>query len=640
MLHRFRRIGRAALVLAFTCGASTGAQAQAKVPDWHPFLKRSAIETIRISPNGEYLALAERTSSGSVVNIRNRRTLQVERQLDPGKQGEIEVLRWLDDDRLVIGANRADTRYQVTLVDPVLSIVGRDGRTSERLPANFLATIEGDPEHLLVTSCRNWQKGGCIDEVRKVKVGRTWRQGEKTIAAPDVDSGLIADKHGNVRFALSWNDSSQSRLHVHKGNEAGWTLVNDASVTGVDSLPLGMDQEGACAYLFTERKQGPSVVERYCLASGEREEVHADPQSDPILPIYALDGTVPIGAYYQATRPRAVLWNATHPDTPILQQLIRAFPNQLVTAVDASRDRSQVIVLVSSDTDPGSYYLFDRAAVRATLLGRTRPWLAKVPMPGTREVSFEARDGLKLHGLLTLPVGSAGKELPMVVVPHGGPYEIVDIWGFDAEAAILASQGFAVLRVNFRGSGGSGRDFVEKGHRQWGRAMQDDVTDATRWAIAQGIAAADRICIYGASYGGYAALMGAVREPGLYRCAAGYAAPYDLAKMYKWGSIRRSDLGLNYLERVLGKDKAELAAYSPSQQAASIRVPVLIAHGTLDARVAVEHSHAMVKALRWNGIDADVIEYPYEGHGLAIEQDEVDFYGRLLDFLGRHTQPR
>lgn len=640
MLHRFRRIGRAALALAFACTASIGVQAQTQAPDWHLFLKRSAVEAIRISPNGEHLALAERAGDATIVTIRNRKSLQVELRFEPGKLGEIAVLRWLDDERLVIGANRADTRYQIALVEPAMYIVSRDGRSKERLPANFLAAIEGDPEHLLVTSCTNWQQGGCIDEVRKVELGHTRRQGEKIIAAPDVASELLADKHGNVRFALSWNDSSQSRLHIHKGQDAGWTLINDAVTSGIDSMPLGMDQDGACAYLNTERKQGTSFIERYCLDDGERQEVYSDPQSDPILPIFAPDGIVPIGAYYGATRPKAVIWNPRHPDAQVMLQLLHAFPNQIVTVSDASRDRSQIIVLVRSDTDPGSYYLFDRAANRATLLSRTRPWLSTLAMPTTREISLKARDGLGLHGLLTLPAGSPGKGLPMVVVAHGGPYEISDAWGYDAEAAILASQGYAVLRVNFRGSGGYGRDFVEKGYRQWGRAMQDDITDATRWAIAEGIAAPDRVCIYGASYGGYAALMGAVREPQLYRCAAGFAAPYDLAKMYKWGSIRRSDLGMNYLERVLGKDKAELASNSPAQLASAIRVPVLLGHGKLDARVAVEHSRAMSKALRKNGVTADFVEYPYEGHGLAIESDEVDFYGRLLDFLRSHTAPR
>ena len=351
----------------------------------------------------------------------------------------------------------------------------------------------------------------------------------------------------------------------------------------LDSLPLGFDRDGRCAYLSTERKQGTSVVERYCIADGKRQELYADPHSDPVLPIFALDGTVPIGAYYDATRPRAVIWNKEHPDAPVLQQLINAFPGQVVVAKSASKDRSLVVIEVSSDTDPGTFYLFDRATSKVALIARTHPWLAQRAMPTTKAFSFQARDGLELHGLLTLPADAeAGKARPMVVIPHGGPYEIVDEWGYDAESALLASQGYAVLRVNFRGSGGYGRDFVEKGYREWGHAMQDDVTDATRWAIAQGHAAADRICIYGASYGGYAALMAAVREPTLYRCAAGFAAPYDLAKMYKWGSIRRSDLGRNYLERVLGKDEQELALRSPAKQASAIRIPVLLSHGQLD----------------------------------------------------------
>jgi len=224
----------------------------------------------------------------------------------------------------------------------------------------------------------------------------------------------------------------------------------------------------------------------------------------------------------------------------------------------------------------------------------------------------------------------------MVVLVHGGPYEVTETWGYDAEAALIAENGYAVLRVNFRGSGGYGNAFVEKGFRQWGRAMQDDLTDATRWAIQQGHADPGKVCIYGMSYGGYAALMGAVREPGLYRCVAGYAAPYDLAKMYKWGSIRRSDLGLEYLERVLGKDKQELAAYSPAQRADAIKVPVLLAHGRLDARVDVRHSQQLAKAMRKAGTPVELVEYPNEGHGLAIDADREDFYARLLAFLDAH----
>ncbi len=241
--------------------------------------------------------------------------------------------------------------------------------------------------------------------------------------------------------------------------------------------------------------------------------------------------------------------------------------------------------------------------------------------------------------MLTLPPKSSGKNLPMVVLPHGGPYEVMDAWGYDPEVQILAQHGYAVLQVNFRGSGGYGRQFSDRGDRQWGRAMQDDVTDATRWAIAQGVADPRRICIYGASYGGYAALMGTIREPGLYRCAVGLSGVFDLGKMYKWGSIRRSDFGQIYLKRVLGEDKAELAANSPAKLADKITVPVLLAHGTRDARVDIKQAQLMKHELNRLRMPVELIEYPATGHTIMIEAHRLDFYARLLAFLGTYIGP-
>lgn len=609
-------------------------------PDWTLFLKRDAIESIEISPNGKYLALAERVGESTLVTIRDAASLQVLMQINPGNLGEVSRLNWLDDDRILIGANRVDAKYRIALVQPALYIVTRDGKSKYKLPANFLSTIKDDPDHLLVTDCSDWQKGGCIDEVRRAEIGHLSRLGDKIIAAPDVHSTLFADQQGQVRFAIAWSDKSQSKLHVHRDQSSGWTLINDSTESGVDSVPLGVDQTGNHAFLVTEHKTGTSSVERYEIATGKREEVYRNPDSDPVWSIYSFDGNVPLGAYYNATRPRPVIWNATHPDVPMLRQIYNAFPGNLVHVTSASNDRNLAVVKVGSDKDPGAFYLFDRAAKKAVLLARSRSWLSALPVSATKDIQFTARDGTKLHGLLTLPPDTVATSLPMVVIPHGGPYEMLDTWSFDEEANLLASQGLAVLRINFRGSGGYGRAFVEQGYRQWGRGMQDDISDATRWAIKEGIADAKRICLYGASYGGYAALMGAVREPDLYQCVAGYAAPYDLAKMYKWGSIRRSDLGMNYLERVLGKDKPELTERSPAQQAASIKVPVLLAHGKLDARVAVEHSRAMVKSLRKANAQVELVEYPNEGHGLNIEADQIDFYTRLLGFLDKHIGPQ
>lgn len=603
-------------------------------PVWAGYLDRDAIEDIQISPSGQYLALAEHTSDGTIVTIRDRATLEVQSSINPGSQGEVSDLRWLGDDRLLVGANRRNAVYQVSLASPVMYIIDRVAKTKYNLPANFVSTIEGDREHLLVSVC-HWD-GGCVPRVHRVEIGHLSRLGDPLVTAPEADSRLWTDQQGHVRFAVAWDDESNGKLWVHREHGEPWTLVNDGKASGTDSVPIGLSEDGQSAFLFTERKHGPGAVERYDIASGTRTEVFRDATSDVLWPIYAFDGNVPVGAYYDATTPRAVIWNPSHPDAAALLQIIGAFPGKVVSVASTSADRNLAIVVVRDDTDPGAYYLFDRAARKATLLARKRPWLEAMPRPRTRAVAFTARDGLPLHALLTLPADAGDGPSPMVVLPHGGPYGFLEKWGFDQEASLLASRGYAVLRINFRGSGGYGRDFEERGFRQWGGAMQDDLTDATRWAIDQHVADASRICIYGASYGGYAALMGAVREPSLYRCAASYAGPTDLAKMYKWGSIRRTDLGVNYLHRVLGTDPAELSRRSPASQAGSIKVPVLLGHGELDARVDSNHAELMAKQLRKSGLVPEYVEYPREGHGLLIKEDELDFYRRLLAFLDRN----
>jgi dipeptidyl aminopeptidase/acylaminoacyl peptidase len=451
---------------------------------------------------------------------------------------------------------------------------------------------------------------------------------------------LFSDRHGNVRFASSVDDQADTKLHAHVGQQQGWTLVNDSEASGVDVWPLGVDRDGQSGFLQAERSNGPDVVERYEFATGKRSDVYRHAFSDPIRIITAFDKVTPIGAYYNATAPQAVIWNTSHPDAQPIASILAAFPGRIVGVTSASADGNKVVVAVVGDRDPGTWYLFDRAANRATPLARARSWLSEANVPGNREVVLTARDGVTLRGLLTLPPKGPQSGLPMVVVPHGGPHGVFDSALFDNEAALLASEGYAVLRVNFRGSGGYGRQFQQSGWMQWGRAMQDDITDATRWAITQGIAAPDRICVYGWSYGGYAALMGGVREPGLYRCIVGAAGPYDLAKLYKWGNIRRSDYGLDYLAKVVGKDQQVLAERSPTTHAAAIKAPVLLVHGRLDARVDVAHARRLAKSLREAGADVQFQEYLKAGHGLNLDEVETDFYTRLLAFLALHTQAR
>jgi dipeptidyl aminopeptidase/acylaminoacyl peptidase len=249
-------------------------------------------------------------------------------------------------------------------------------------------------------------------------------------------------------------------------------------------------------------------------------------------------------------------------------------------------------------------------------------------------VQLKARDGLALNGYLTRPLGQEqGKNLPLIVLVHGGPIGIRDYWEYNPEVQMFASRGYAVLQVNYRGSGGYGERFEVAGYREWGGKMQDDVTDATRWAIEQGIADPKRICIYGGSYGGYAALMGAVREPDLYQCAIGDAGVYDLRLMLSRGDTQDSRVGENYIKRIVGDDSSMLASRSPITQLDKIKAKLMLVVGGEDKRVPPVHGESVHNALEKRGVKHEWLYERTEGHGFYDEKNVEAQYARMLAFL-------
>ena len=274
------------------------------------------------------------------------------------------------------------------------------------------------------------------------------------------------------------------------------------------------------------------------------------------------------------------------------------------------------------------------AAKKATHVVSQAQWIDPAAMSPMRAIQFTARDGLAIKGYLTVPKGASGKNMPMVVLPHGGPVGISDQWGYDQEVQLLASAGYAVLQVNFRGSGERGRKFEHAGATQWGGTMQDDVTDATRWAIQQGYADPSRICIYGASYGAYAALMGVAKEPSLYKCAAGYVGVYDLPQLHGEETLKRGS-SRTWANDWIGTDMDALAAHSPTRLAGKIKVPVFLAAGREDLRAPGEHTERMEKALKAAGVPVESLYYDGEGHGFYKPEHRREYYARLLAFLSR-----
>lgn len=344
------------------------------------------------------------------------------------------------------------------------------------------------------------------------------------------------------------------------------------------------------------------------------------------------DGAI-LGAAYETDKVRMQWFEPVW--AKLFASLEITFPGKQIMLVSSTTDALRHIVYVYSDRDPGAYYFFDAGRPAITPIGRVNSSVDPAKMAERKAIKYAARDGLEIHGYLTLPSGEPGRKHPLILLPHGGPFGIRDSWHFDPEAQFLASRGYAVLQVNFRGSGGYGAKFQEAGKRQWGLKMQDDLTDAVHWAVAQGIADADQVGIYGASYGGYAALAGLVFTPELYRCGVNYVGVSDLGIMVHPNEEKGRFFAL-FTAEWIGSETADLKARSPVEHVENIRVPTLHAYGENDPRVDIGHWKRLERALKKYNKRYVRIEERDEGHGFENENSRVRFYRAMEEFLGKY----
>ena len=306
-----------------------------------------------------------------------------------------------------------------------------------------------------------------------------------------------------------------------------------------------------------------------------------------------------------------------------------------------SDDERVALVFATHDREPGVYYVLDQNAGSLVQFKRTRE-LDPAKLSPRKPICYTARDGLTIHGYLTLPPGSDGRNLPLILHPHGGPFGVRDSWGFDPDVQFLATRGYAVLQPNYRGSGGYGREFINRGRHQWGRAMQDDLTDGVKWAIEQGIADPARVAIYGASYGGYAALMGVMLTPELYACGVNYVGAADLEITFhqRGEDAWRMPDEFSYRREWVGPTKAYRDETSALRFVDRIKVPTLHAYGAEDPRVKIDHWSRLEPLLKKHGKDYQAIVEGRQGHGFRNEEASVSFQSALETFLAQHLQSR
>ncbi len=452
--------------------------------------------------------------------------------------------------------------------------------------------------------------------------------------------GWVTDPDFRVRAAVAMNPKDGSQvLRVRDTDKADWRdLITWPH--NEEGGPVDFTADGKAMYVTTSLGSDTTRLAKVDLATGkELETLASDPRCDVGgIMMHPDNHTVEAVNFNYLKREWNVMDKAVAKDFKALAQVQ---DGQFQVSSRDSADSNWIVAYVT-DTGPVSWYAYDRKTRKSTFIFDHRPELRDYTLAEMKPVVIKARDGRELVSYLTLPVGSDGKNLPMVLNVHGGPWAR-DSWGLNMEAQWLANRGYAVLQVNFRGSTGFGKSFLHAGDGQWGVGdMQHDLTDAVHWATSQGIADPMRVAIYGGSYGGYATLAGLAFTPDLYRCGVDIVGPSNIKTLLEaippyWAPMKKMfELRVGDVEN----DQEVNEKISPLFHVDKVKAPLLIAQGANDPRVNIRESNQMVAAMRASELEVGYIVYPDEGHGFARPENRLDFYGRSEAFLARHMGGR
>ena len=645
-----------AIVLLLLPGRSL-ANDQISIQD---FVKHPTYSSAKISPNGDYLAITVDKGEQDalvVLDIKTLKTISINVLPDKVSVG---AFYWIGPRRLMFSDVRKIGRFAQPFSSGQWYAVDADGKRARTLIAygaldtmnpnksisyserySLLETLPDDDSKVIMQVISPKTTEG----VGTAAVLMDTFRGQKAVLAkaPIENCSITLDAKDEPRFAIcSESKGDDGRFEEHstlykRSDDGAWALVNKSKSTGQRISVIGTSPDGKIYATADDRKK-PAAFGYLHKETGAFESTFQDPVADISNFIVATDRKTVLGVVTEAGGPKVQMFDETSPDAQLYLSLSAAFPKQYVDFSGATLDGKKILFSVSSDRNPGELYLYDRDTGKARFLLRNRQWLDSEKMAEVKPVKVKSRDGMDLYGYLTIPHGKSVKSgLPLIVNPHGGPIGPRDNWGFNWEAQLFASRGYMVLQLNFRGSGGYGKGFQDMGHGEWGGKMQDDLTDATQWAIKEGHADPKRICIYGGSYGGYASLMGVAKEQGLYQCAVGYVGVYDLPMMYTKGDIPERDSGRRYLQRTIGSNQADLKARSPSELAGKIKVPVFLAAGARDIRAPPEHTEAMRDALiKAGNPPEEIIIQSGEMHGFYEEKNNLNLYTKMLAFFDKH----
>ncbi|MBL8797439.1 MAG: S9 family peptidase [Planctomycetia bacterium] len=443
-----------------------------------------------------------------------------------------------------------------------------------------------------------------------------------------------ADPKFKIRAALASTPDGGTELRWRTDEKSKWQSAVKWGPDDADGRIVGFTADGKSLWLTSSEGRDTLSLVKRDLAGGKEELIATEPGADVSSVLFnPLTHTVE-AVFFNRERTK---WKAFDPQVAADLLRLELGAAGEPSIVSRSRDLQTWVVAYTSDTQPTSYYLYERATKKLTHLFVSQPELAKYTLAAMKPVTIKSRDGLELVSYLTLPPGESPKNMPLVLMVHGGPWAR-DVWGYHPTVQWLANRGYAVLQVNYRGSTGFGKKFLHAGNREWAAKMHDDLIDAVQWAVKQGIADPKRVAIYGGSYGGYAALVGATFTPDVFACAVDIVGPSNLVTLLKSIPPYWEPLKKRFAVRVGDVDKEEdfLKSRSPLFKADRIKIPLLIAQGANDPRVKQAESEQIVEAMRKSGKPVEYLLFADEGHGFARPENRLKFQAAAEAFLAKH----
>jgi dipeptidyl aminopeptidase/acylaminoacyl peptidase len=611
------------------------------------FTARSGLSGMKLSPDGNRIALKILASDGkSQLAVFDANTKRVIHKLDIPPIKKLEWIRWAGNGRIVVSLSQlgriygADVPYtRVFVYDLTTGNFSFVGKQDMGVVGDNVLHIDPAGQFLLLSvqrAIRDWPS------VWRFPLDGTAQQSGQQVQAPRKHVGAwYTDDQGVVRMALEELGDGNSRLIYRRhaaedfrvaavfnrkgGDQRGqWTLAQIAA---------GSDE----GHVLEQDASGHTVLRKVNFATGTTgATVFARAGSD-IDDVWIDEDNQLVAAYWTDDRDRVEWFD---PEMKALQaQLDKTLAGNQVRLSARSRDRSRLLVWAEGENDPGRWYIYTPAAQKLDLFFAEKPAIDPAQMAVATIISYKTRDGVEIKALLTLPPRRAPKNLPLIVLPHGGPYGVHDQLTFDTEAQFLANRGYAVLQPNYRGSGGSGDDFVKLGEGQIGRKMQDDLDDGMDWAVAQGYADPGRVCLVGTSYGGYAALWGVIRNPERYRCAASFAGVTDWTAQLRYDrNFFSRTSGRKWKQKISGSQPGfSLDDVSPVKQIGRLTRPVLLVHGERDTRVQFKQFTALKLAAGAAGKPLELLTFPDESHGFDKAANEAKWLDTLEAFLRRHN---